>query len=217
MAGTQIMNAKECFVAAILLNVVLLTFAASYYRTWRDADEPSVSVLSGPAGQFGPVIETVLPVARIEGTTDLLDMETGRARPQPAMEDFNFCADEIVAWISSNGMDVSCFVWPSGGAFVTYAMAIVPVDGKCWEETTEEELLANPALAPGGHCPRRLLVLGHDRPDTYMFRTSEGSLGMLQLAGLPQHQQGVKIRYKLINPAESPAVAIRLPVPKQGF
>ena len=211
------MNAKECFVAAILLNVVLVTFASSLWRTWREANEPSALALSGPAGKFGPVIETVLPVAKTKGTTDLLDLETGRARPQPAPEEFNFSADQILGWIRSNGSDVSCFVWPGGGACVTYAMTIVPVDGKCWEETTEEELLGNPALAAGQHSPRRLLLLRHDRPETYMFRTAEGTLGMLQLAGLSQNPRDVKIRYKLINAAESSVVAVRLPESKQRF
>src|SRR5207245_857365 len=99
--------------------------------------------------------------------------------------------------------DISCSVWSSGATCITYDMIIVPVETKCWEQTTEQELLGNPALAPVRHSPRRLLVLGHDRPDTYIFRTAEGTLGMLRILGLSQHKQGVKIRYTLINPAKS--------------
>jgi hypothetical protein len=88
-------------------------------------------------------------------------------------------------------------------------MIVVPVDGKCWQESTEEELLANPALAPVHHSPRRLLVLGHNRPDTYMFRTAEGTVGMLRLVGVSQHERGVTLRYKLINPPR-PVLAAKL-------
>jgi hypothetical protein len=111
-----------------------------------------------------------------------------------------------MGWIRTNGLDISSSLWPGGAACVTYDMTIVPVTAKCWETTTEQELLDNPALAPVPHSPRRLLVVGNDGPDTYIFRTGEGTLGMLQLVGVSEHKRGVKIRYKLINPAK-PVVA----------
>ena len=40
--------------------------------------------------------------------------------------------------------------------------------------------------------------MGNDRPNTYIFRTGEGTLGMLRIVGLSQNGQGVTIRYKLI-------------------
>ncbi len=198
------MNAKKYLVAAIVLSAVLLAFAASFRQTKRVASELSPAALSGPGGKFGPVIETVLPAAKTKGATDILDivdLETGRALLEPPFEHLNSRADTIMGWIRSNGLDISCFVWASGAACVTYDMTIVAVEGKSWDETTEEELLANPALAPGRHAPRRLLVLRHNRSDTYMFRTGEGTLGMLRIVGLSQHGRGVNIRYKLINPA----------------
>src|ERR1043166_1942984 len=199
------MNAKKYVVAAIVLSAGVLPFAASFWPTKRQ------TALSGPGGKYGPVIETVLPAAKTKGATDLLDLETGRALLQPPVEYFNAGADARMTWIRSNGLDISCFVWPGGGACVTYGMTIVAVEGRCWEETTEEELLGNPALAPGQHSPRKLLVLGRD-PDTYVFRTREGTLGMLRIVGLSQHGRGVNIRYKLINPAKSLYNVCSLPV-----
>ena len=205
------MKAKKYFVAAVVLNTVLLAFAASFSHkltcpTPRVANDPGAMALTGPSGKFGRMIETVLPAAKPERPADILDLETGRALPQPPLESFNSRADAIMGWIRSSGLDISCSVWSSGAACVTYDMTIIPVERKGWEETTEVELLDNPALAPGRHSPRRLLVLGPNRPDTYIFRTGEGTLGMLRIVGLSQDGQGVKIRYKLINPAKSLAV-----------
>jgi len=197
----QTMNAKKYLVAAIVLSAVFLAFAASVWQTKRGDHEPTPTALTGPSGKFGPMIETVLPAAKPNGATDILNLETGHALLQRPVEYFNFRADAITAWIRSNGLDISCSVWPSGAACVTYDMAIVAVEGKRWEETTEEEFLGHPALAPGRHAPRRLLVLGHNRPDTYMFRTGEGTLGMLRIVGVSQDGRGVDICYKLINPA----------------
>lgn len=203
------MNAKKYLVTAIVLSIVLLTLAASFFQTKRSANklsEPSQTALTGPAGKFGRVIETVLPAAKTNGATDILNLETGHALTQPPL-DLNSRADLIMAGIRSNGLDLSCSVWPSGAACVTYDMAIVAVETKSWEATTAEELLGNPLLALGQHSPRRLLLLRTNSPNTYLFRTGEGTLGMLQIEGLSQSGQGMNICYKLINPANSSSLS----------
>ena len=200
------MNAKKYLIAAILLNVVLLAVAASFWPTKHGNNEPSETALNGLSGKFGPAVETVLPITRTEGGTDILNLETGRALLQRPL-DFDSRADAIMAGIRSNGLDISCSVWPGGAACITYDMTVVPAEGKAWEETTEAELFGNPALSPRTHSPRRLLVMGHDRPDIYLFRTGEGTLGMLQLVGPSQDGQGVNIRYRLVNPSNSLALA----------
>ena len=193
------MNAKKYFVVAIILSAVLLAVAASFQKMKRGENESGRTALSGPSGKFGPMIETDLPAAKT--TPDILDLETGRAMLQPSFEYFNSRPDAIMAWVRSNSLDISGFAVSGGAACVTYDMTIVAVDGKRWEEITEEELRGNPALAPGRHSPRRVLVRGPNRPDAYMFRTGDGTLGMLRIVGLSQNGRGVNIRYKLINPA----------------
>lgn len=203
------MNGKKYFGAAIALNVVLLVFAACVCRNFFSeaqaggANNTSVAALIGPGGKFGPVMEITLPAAKADGVPEITDLESGRALVQPSVESFNSRADAIMGWIRSHGLDISCNVWSGGAACVTYDMTVVPVERNCWEKTTSEELVANATLSPARHAPRRLLVLGQDRPDTYMFRTGEGTLGMLQIVGLNQDGRGVKIRYKLIRPAGS--------------
>lgn len=154
------------------------------------------AALSGPSGKFGPAIESVLAGAQTQSSASMLDLETGRVLLQPPVEYFNSRVDLIRGWVRSNSLDISCAVWSTGAACVTYDMTVVGVESKCWEQTTAQELLGNPALAPRQHSPRRMLVLGKNHPDTYIFRTGDGTLGMLQLVGVTQ--QGVKIRYKLI-------------------
>jgi hypothetical protein len=208
------MNGKKYFVAAIVLNTVLLAFATGFCSHFlRDAqagetNDARMAAILGPAGKFGPVIEITLRAAQSDRPAQIRDLETGRSLPEPALEDFNANAQAIMAWIRSNGLDISCFVWSGGATCVTYDMNIVAVDGKCWEKNTEKELLANPTLAPRTHSPRRLLVLGDNRPDTYLFRTGEGTLGMLRIVGLSEDGRGVKICYKLVSPVRSLSAAL---------
>lgn len=208
----NIMNRKKYFVAFMALNTVLLAFAASIDHQRRcqaqcGSSAPKKTPLAGPSGKFGPVIETVLTQATNETSLDILDLETGCALRQPPLEYFNFRTDALRSWIRSNSLDISCSVMPGRAACITYDMTIAPVETKCWQQTTEAELLDNPALAPVPHSPRRLLVLGDDRCDTYIFRTGKGTLGMLQLVGSTEQCPGGKIRYKLLNPAKSVATS----------
>jgi hypothetical protein len=204
------MNGKKFFVAALVLNSVLVAFAVCLHRLpWQcGANDAMATVLSGPGAKFGPIAEMDLAAVKSDGLGQISDLETGRALLQPPAEHFNSNARAIMAWIRSNGLDISCIVWPSGATCVTYDMSVIPVEGKCWEKTTEQELLGNPAMAPVSHAPRRLLVVGDNRPNTYIFRTGEGTVGMLRIVGLTENGRGVKIRYKLINRAKSVAVVL---------
>src|SRR3954469_19059971 len=157
------MNAKKCFIVAAALNTLLLAFAASFSHqstreTQRPANELTKRALTGPSGKFGPVIETVLPAAKAQGPAnivEILDLETANALHQPSFEHSNSRveAEAIMRWIRSNGLDISCFLLSNGAACVSYDMTIVPVEGKYWEKTTEQELLGNPALTPISHSP----------------------------------------------------------------
>jgi hypothetical protein len=211
----QTMNAKKYLVATVVLSTVIAAVAASvrHHRKCEIqfcATQPTASPLSGPIGKFGPVTETLLPdPKKPEGPTDILSMETGRTLAQPTIDDFNSDVEAIFAWPRSHGCDISCFLYPGGAACVTYGMTAIPVESKAWEHATEAELLSNPALAPVSHAPRRLLKLGQTQPDTYVFRTGKGTLGMLRLVGLSLRGRGVTIRYKLINAPKSLVASTR--------
>src|SRR3954447_4465664 len=148
------MNAKKWFVALIILNTALLAFAVSLYNQ----GERRRDAIIGSRGKFGPVIETILTATKPGEPADIPDLETRHALRQPPFEHFNSGAGAIMGWIRSNGLDVSSFLWSGGAACVTYDMSIAPVEGKCWEETTEQELRGNPVLAAARHSPRRLLL-----------------------------------------------------------
>src|SRR5437868_12983978 len=170
------MNRKKFFVTVIILNTVMLVFAACFYSLRAcqtpegEGNGPRPRVSTEANGKFGPVIEKVLPAANATRRAEILDLETCHTRLEPLAQDFGFRVDAIMASIRNGGLDISCTIWSGGAACITYNMIIVPVAGKCWNETTEEELFNNPALAPKAHAPRRQLVLGRRRPDPYVFR-----------------------------------------------
>jgi hypothetical protein len=204
MGGNHIMKNKKYFVSGIVLNAITFAFATCMCQQPNEAlaaGDPASASLGRPGAKFGPTVETVLPATTSE-QPEILDLESGRLTRQEPLERFKFHPDAIMGWIRNKGLDISCNVWSTGATCVTYDMTTVGVAAKCWNNITEEEILGNPALAPKSHSPRRLLVLGKNRPDTYIFRTGEGTLGILQIVGLSKHG-GVKIRYKMINPVKA--------------
>jgi hypothetical protein len=54
---------------------------------------------------------------------------------------------------------------------------------------------------------------------TFLFKTESGRIGLLQITGLIENPRGVKIRYKLVQPAapKSPTPSVAPIVPKIGF
>ena len=206
---------KKWFLVAAVLSVVLLGAAAHFSEevlaehasnarslaTPKPGAHPEVTLtrVAGSAQGFGPVVEATLPAERNDGETEVLDLETGRWLIQPGLERFNEDVGAMMTWIRIKGLNISCRVWPDGSAAcVTCNMAVVPVETRCWEKPAASDFPALPVLPPRHHSPRRLLLLGAGRAETYVFRTDEGTVGMLRLVGLSDDKRLVKIRYKLL-------------------
>jgi len=215
------MHAKQWFLTAAGLGAVLS--AATVYA-WRKA--PSSQPARGAASSvaevgshsavklahsaaarlgFGPEVEATLPAESSDGQTEILNLETREWFSSPGLKDFNGDARTLMSWIRKNGVNISGRVWPDGGAAcVTYNMTVVPVPAKCWEEATAEDLRGIPVPALNQHSPRSLLALETGHPETYLFRTDQGTLGLLRLVGLSEDQRGVQISYKSVQaPGES--------------
>jgi hypothetical protein len=205
---------KKWFLMVGVLSVVLLAAVPRFSQEVHgrqpsdarslaafDRGHPEVMVtrVAGAGRGFGPVFEARLPAAGRNGETKLLDLETGRWLTLPGLERFNENVGAMMSWIRTNGLNISCRVWPDGSAgCVTYNMTVVPVETTCWEEAATADIPGILVPGFGHHSPSRLLVLGPDRTDTYVFRTDEGTLGMLRLVGLSDDERVVKIRYKLL-------------------
>ena len=204
---------KKWFLIAAIAGAVILAAIAYFPQQVLRRQRSSAQSLAGSglrpevtltrvadSGQgFGPVVEATLPAERSDGATESLDLETGRWLTVPALERFNEDVGAMIAWIRTNGLNISCRVWSDGSAAcVTYNMTVVPVETKCWNEPAADDFHGFQVLAPGQHSPRRLLFVGPGRAETYVFRTDEGTLGMLRLVGLSEDEPLMKIRYKLL-------------------
>ncbi len=161
---------------------------------------------------FGPVVEQTVE------DRHFVDFDTGRVLektdedPGPGMKSIMGRAKEIGAdalfWLAQ-GWRTPCWCmatfdmgrgsWPRPDAF---------------DSVTPDDLVGmERRLAPG----ISLMMVLHDPPDTMVFSTREGGLGILQTLGFTDDPKGVRIRYKMVQlapSAESPQPRVLKTVPQ---
>jgi biopolymer transport protein ExbD len=80
-------------------------------------------------------------------------------------------------------------------------MVIVPTTPDKWDALTTSELNATLAGKPLKGQPS--MDFNHDQTATYLFQTREGARGILQITSFTDNPRGVKIRYKLVQLAQT--------------
>jgi hypothetical protein len=218
------MKTKILLVLSVGLNVTLL--GATVYLSkqipevnYAEADPVFTSLVGSQAPgvthdsaprqiRYGAVIETSLPVLRDGERPEILDFETGHSLREPGIEFFGHNARANVAWIRANGLDISAIALREGGFMcITYYAAAIPIEAQRWDEPFPVELAAHPDLARFQDAKRNVLLHEPGKSNTFLFRTLEGTTGILELLSISPDRRHVSIRYKLLQPAPVSPVA----------
>ncbi len=164
-------------------------------------DKP-LQVVAGPAANkssltFGPVTERVV--------TNAIDFDTGNVgtaplagfrKPKPdapfSIEAFDFKSIEQAGWD---------LIQHNAETIVGFSMKAVPIADAMWETLSPQQAVEKSKSARFQAFVQFSLVTNF--PATYVFQTSEGGMGILQITGYTENPRGVKLRYKLVQ-GESP-------------
>ncbi len=184
--------------------------ALEYSTPWAAGPrtEPRTSPPRTEPPSFGPVIERVVNDDKV-GNDWLIDLDAGKlyTPPQQLDPEKNREADpkKLVAWARQRGIDATG-VKASEGILVGVDLVVAFVDEPSWESVTTPQQVRD-ALERAAHLSGDIpLIGGEDVPgDTlYAFRTREGGMGVLQIAGRGDDPPSVKIRYKLVQETVKP-------------
>jgi len=161
----------------------------------------------GPTVSFGPVTEVTLAHATDGWNGDYLDFDTGKRLRIP-QEIKEITGGQRIPrsnqWSRQNGVDVGTFWgWNLEGDKCirlqnAHSCFVWPVDNARWE-TIEQEIRENHPLSLGdpqsgfGNIEEKSKT-----PLTYLIRTREGGVGMVQLLGFNADMSGIRIRYKML-------------------
>ena len=162
---------------------------------------------------FGPVIELTLNLPG-KGITDCLDLDSGNVVSQPDMNTYRDSQGNFLVapqeQLTTNGIAIIVPVlqWPirviSRGTLVSPCPQQNNI--KAWNEMTARELVNSPAVAGVEVNDAPAIAVGFwQSPNTFIFKTRTGNVGLLQITGFTNNypRQGVKIRYKLVQPIQS--------------
>jgi len=145
------------------------------------------------------VVETVVKSA--DGPTNFwFDLDTR----QPAM-DTNHSDDDAEArqWQIKTGVDVGAILNGSNSGLGGVDMAALRVADSEWVTATPASVMAAMmASKPEAHTA---VLMESNLPSTFLFKTRENGVGILQIIGPTDNPRGVKIQYKLVQTDQAEA------------
>jgi hypothetical protein len=141
---------------------------------------------------LGPVIERVI-YSQATGKPFFFDLDTGQAFYPPAGLTRHSPGREVIEWSATKGID---FV-NDRGRFELVEMTAVKVVSGLWDSAGPAEI--RDALMKGSN---QEIIPTHSKdytissPITYVFKTRENGLGLLQI--LEKKDENIRIRYKIL-------------------
>jgi len=125
-----------------------------------------------------------------------IDLDEGRLLTPP--EGLSREEGPVLDWCRSAGIDAMCETSTSVRGLVCFDMVVHPINEAIWRSNdarfvTDRELLVTGT--PGN--PVFMSAKG-DLPATYVFRTRESGMGVLQIVAFNDNPRGVKVRYKML-------------------
>jgi len=150
---------------------------------------------------FSREFDLWLPATAQEPQLLWLDLETARRLTEP---DHDYFVNARVSsdWLRNNGLDLCVVVYPDRSYWIcTRGMVLTPVESRLWEQATPDEIISHPGLPSIPRRVRGMISAARSQTDTYLFRTEQGTFGILRLLEINDSSQQVRIRYKLARPA----------------
>jgi uncharacterized RDD family membrane protein YckC/tRNA A-37 threonylcarbamoyl transferase component Bud32 len=147
---------------------------------------------------FGAVIERELPFEGRSYTYHFLDFERGKIlTPPPDLDAENDAAGQ--RWLAEAGADVRAQDLATGPELFSFewgGCVFKELAPERWQSIEVSELADEFSTGDldskaGTRSPEAL-------PATFLFRTREDGIGVLQIAGYTEDRRGVKIRYKFV-------------------
>lgn len=167
--------------------------------------------VTGAPARFGPVIERVVNDDSVQ--RDLaIDFDSGKLfSPPPGLTPAD--TNAFLAWVRGNGIDAIGETSQSIRGLAGLEMVARPVNAELWKALTPRAALTDDVLKHGTPGSPVFLSAKGALPETYLFRTREGGIGLVQITGFSGEPRGVEIRYKLV---ESGGLSESPPADREG-
>jgi len=145
---------------------------------------------------FGPVVERVV---NHTGENCLIDLDSGRLTSLPS-EVAQGGSSAAIEWAQRQGIDAGGGMQPEIMGLIGFDLIASPRPNDTWDAMTPERLVAIEKGAFSLSKPGNPVFLSARGgvPATWIFKTREGGIGILQIVGFTEGPKGVRIRYKML-------------------
>jgi RNA polymerase sigma factor (sigma-70 family) len=184
--------------AALLSAVLIAVAAAGSLAVSRATSSQPPRQPDPPRYVFGDVIERVVNDDGLR-KDECIDFDTGKLHTGP--EGAFSSREQGRAWFRTTGADAHGETEEGETGLWSVEMALLPLDNDQWDSGDPEDLRD---MIVEGRGALDLMSGDGDLPQTYLFRTREGSIGVCQILKVERNaeQHGtIGIRYKLIKAA----------------
>jgi hypothetical protein len=150
-------------------------------------------------------------IERILNNNEYIDLDTGKTFTLPLPPENVTDANAMMEWVRNNGIDVQCAMTKTLGGLGGIDMLVAEPYRTAWDQISATDAvydIARLGKADSVNIGKPTLISSmsakaDELPKTYLFKTREARVGILQLIGITQNPQTVKIQYKLVERALS--------------
>jgi serine/threonine protein kinase len=174
----------------------------------------SLKVTSVPdKHSFGPVMERTINHLSV-GSNTFIRFKTGELFASPEVAN---AARDSSGWAQTQGLDAAVGII-SSNLLMGFNVVAIPAPAVCWDNLSPTQAVRR--LESEARSSRQILSHGQPRsfPETLLFQTRDGGIGILQVLRLVNDPPGLKVRYKfLAQPPVLPPVQFDPEAPPESW
>lgn len=179
-----------CLGFLLLIGISIYQLNVAIHNAAQGAKARTVSTEAKLDAEKDAMTAVLQRTVHFKGQDCLLDLDTGQfVQEDSANSGMGFKV--VMPWIKSKGIDVG-----GGNGLISFDLISIPMEPNDFIQMNftdrEQENLQN--LKPGNH---EFLLPTANLPDTYLFKTREGSIGLLQILEVKPDVY-TKIQYRLL-------------------
>jgi hypothetical protein len=171
---------------------------------------PAVQPEPPPANVQLPIVEMQLEDPLTPQSKTYLDVDNGKTFSRSDGTSLDYLGSR--QWVREHGVDLMCESRDPANGLIAYDMVIRKSDSPIDKPPIYGALkkIFDRAEAQ----PFDMITPGADLPRTYLFKTSDGAMGMLEISEVTENPSGMKIRYRIVPEPPKPALVRRQVIAK---
>jgi len=148
-----------------------------------------------------PIVEVTLEDPARRNARSYLDLDTGKTFEYGESTPEDFIGSR--RWIDDKGVDLMCETRSPADGFVAYNLVVRPTNDSI--DQPREFAVLREQFSSIEAQPFELVTVGATFPKTYLFRTHDGTMGVLEISAASDDPHGLKLRYRLVpEPPKAP-------------